>query len=499
MSRRLLATTSRRGPGLLLNPSRHAALTPCRLVCRPFAPRRLSSSSSSAAASSRVGILPHDVGGDPSSFGTLESSIENPDELADWELRCHSLFAVLATRGHCSTDGLRRAIESLAPNQYNAWTYYEKWAAGMVILLEEAGIISSQELSKSLFGEQHNCADDCEPMFHRDEFVRVKQYRQGVEWKRPHIRVPGYIYGARGTIERVCGVHGDPSFLAFGLDAPQVRLYRVRFKMEDLWPEQGKSDDVIEVEIYEPWLELSDGKPGYDYSGPLFDHSTKGADCTDHTHDHRSHRHEDRHLVEKRAAKLEVEPRPGKELFSALVNVVFEKGIVSPAEINTMVERLTMAGQNLHGASLVARAWTDPQFEERLLNDPSSAASELGISTSNPNAPTILTVVKNTDDTHNLVVCTLCSCYPSGLLGIAPSWYKSKEYRSRAVREPRELLAEFGTTLPKGCRIRVHDSTADHRYVVLPRRPKATEGVSEDQLRGLVTRDSMIGVSIPSV
>jgi nitrile hydratase len=124
---------------------------------------------------------------------------------------------------------------------------------------------------------------------------------------------------------------------------------------------------------------------------------------------------------------------------------------------------------------------------------------EIGIQTSNPNAPTVLSVVENTPEVHNLVVCTLCSCYPSGLLGLSPSWYKSSEFRSRAVREPRSVLQEFGTSVPQGQTIRVHDSTADHRYLVLPQRPVGTEDWSEEQLRRLVTRDSMIGVSIPSL
>ncbi|KAL3935723.1 MAG: hypothetical protein SGARI_002854 [Bacillariaceae sp.] len=164
-----------------------------------------------------------------------------------------------------------------------------------------------------------------------------------------------------------------------------------------------------------------------------------------------------------------------------------------------MTEGLELAGEKLNGATLVAKAWTDPVFKERLLQDPAKGANELGIQTSNPNAPTVLTVVENTPDIHNLVVCTLCSCYPSGLLGVAPSWYKSSAFRSRAVREPKRVLEDFGTTLPAGKKIRVHDSTADHRYLVLPERPSNTEGWSEEELRPLITRDTMIGTSVPTV
>ena len=146
--------------------------------------------------------------------------------------------------------------------------------------------------------------------------------------------------------------------------------------------------------------------------------------------------------------------------------------------------------------------WLPPgrmrRFRQRLLEDAPSAASELGIATSNPNAPTVLTVVPNTPDAHNLVVCTLCSCYPSGLLGIAPSWYKSRLYRARAVREPRNVLASFGTRIHDKTAIRVHDSTADHRYLVLPERPAGTGHMTAEELKRLVTRDTMIGVTTPA-
>ena len=475
--------------------------------------------------------LPHDIGGDTSLFGSLSSTIQNPDKLLDWEIQCHSLFAVLAIKGAVTTDGLRRSIESLTPKQYSEWTYYEKWAAGMTTLLLERGIITSQELNEALFGKGTSSEDAIinhnakQPMFEKGDYVKVKPYRQtngtGLEWRRPHIRVPGYIYGVCGVIERVCDEHKDPSFLAFGIDAPSVRLYRVQFRMKDVWPEHhGREDtsimnDVIEVEIYEHWLESSLESSGHDFNDSdtkslLFDHSDKGSDCMqqhnhghDHSHnhlhdDHDDHSHDPRPMVEERATKLEGEPRPGKELYSALMNVLTEKDVITANEVREMAEKLVMAGKTLHGASLVARAWVDPAFEEKLLADAPSAAAELGINTSNPNAPTVLTVVKNTANVHNLVVCTLCSCYPSGLLGIAPSWYKSREYRARAVREPRLVLKEFGTKLPESVsQIRVHDSTADHRYLVLPRRPEGTEGWTEDKLKSLVTRDSMVGVSLP--
>jgi nitrile hydratase len=142
---------------------------------------------------------------------------------------------------------------------------------------------------------------------------------------------------------------------------------------------------------------------------------------------------------------------------------------------------------------MVARAWSDTSYKARLLNDGSAAARELGIEV----GVTKLVVVENTPQVHNLVVCTLCSCYPRMVLGLPPDWYKSKAYRARAVREPRAVLAEFGTDIPESVEVRVHDSTANMRYLVLPQQPSLTEEMDEEALATLVTRDSMIGVALP--
>ncbi|MEL6210548.1 MAG: nitrile hydratase subunit alpha, partial [Pseudomonadota bacterium] len=144
------------------------------------------------------------------------------------------------------------------------------------------------------------------------------------------------------------------------------------------------------------------------------------------------------------------------------------------------------------GAAVVARAWADPAFKDRLLADGSTACREMGIEVD----ALKLVVVENTEAVHNVIVCTLCSCYPRNLLGLPPDWYKARAYRSRTVREPRKVLAEFGLTLPEDTTVRVHDSTADMRYLVLPRRPEGTAGWSEERLATLVGRDAMIGVAL---
>ena len=176
----------------------------------------------------------------------------------------------------------------------------------------------------------------------------------------------------------------------------------------------------------------------------------------------------------------------------AVVSLLIEKGVFGADDMRAQIERMD-ALTPARGARLVARAWVDGSFRGRLLADAKAAAAELGIDL----GPVPILVMENTPGTHNLVVCTLCSCYPRFLLGLPPDWYKSRSYRSRAVREPRRVLAEFGTDLDPDARIRVHDSTADMRYMVLPMRPAGTEGMSEEALAALVTRDSLIGVTVP--
>jgi nitrile hydratase len=179
-----------------------------------------------------------------------------------------------------------------------------------------------------------------------------------------------------------------------------------------------------------------------------------------------------------------------KAMEIAIRELLIEKGVISAEDVRRAIEAMD-ARSPAQGARIVARAWCDPAYKARLLADPNSAIKELGIE------PGVykLVVLENTSSVHNLVVCTLCSCYPRGVLGLPPDWYKSRAYRSRAVREPRVVLREFGTEIPDHIEVRVHDSTADMRYLVLPERPAGTEGLAESALAALVTRDSMIGVA----
>jgi len=209
----------------------------------------------------------------------------------------------------------------------------------------------------------------------------------------------------------------------------------------------------------------------------------------DHDHDHELHGH-----------APHAPPQPDEKIHSyyqvlglALKELLVDKGVITADEIRRMIEFRDSITPST-GAKIVARAWTDPAYKQRLLTDGSEAIRDFGLDMGG----THLVVVENTRQVHHVIVCTLCSCYPRNVLGLPPSWYKQREYRARVVREPRTVLAEFGTQLPDNVEVRVHDSTADMRYLVLPMQPTGTQGNSAQQLETLITRDCMIGVSLPS-
>lgn len=207
-----------------------------------------------------------------------------------------------------------------------------------------------------------------------------------------------------------------------------------------------------------------------------------------HDHDHEpDHDHDHDHPKESD------EPMPVyyEIMEIAVRELLIEKKVFGPGEIRRQIEVLDSRSPAL-GAKVVARAWVDPEFRSRLLANGRTACEEFGISFYDD---TQLIVLENTDQVHNLVVCTLCSCYPRPLLGLPPDWYKAKPYRARAVKEPRAVLEEFGTHIPENVEICVSDSTSMVRYLVLPQRPAGSQDLSEQQLADLVTRDSMIGVA----
>lgn len=207
----------------------------------------------------------------------------------------------------------------------------------------------------------------------------------------------------------------------------------------------------------------------------------------DHGHDHaHGHRHPFQPDLEDGGYSYY------QVMTEAVAELLLEKNVFTAEELRKTVESIDSKSPAF-GARMVARAWVDPAFKSRMLEDVIAAADELGIDAGG--IP--IRAVENTNEVHNVIVCTLCSCYPRLLIGLPPDWYKARAYRSRVVREPRSVLREFGTEIPDDMEVRVHDSTADLRYMVLPARPAGTEALDEEALADLVTRDCMIGTAVP--
>jgi nitrile hydratase len=211
----------------------------------------------------------------------------------------------------------------------------------------------------------------------------------------------------------------------------------------------------------------------------------------DHEHEHGHHHHHDDDDVQEHrehgAPLTDVELR-----VRALESLLVDKGLVEPAALDALIDTYETKVGPRNGAKVVARAWVDPAYKRRLLEDGTAAVAEFGFMGRQSEK---LVVVENTPEVHNVVVCTLCSCYPWAVLGLPPVWYKSAPYRARAVIDPRGVLKELGVSVPESREVRVWDSTAEIRYMVLPERPKGTEKLSEDELAALITRDAMIGVA----
>lgn len=497
----------------------------------------------------------HDVGGLNELMG-VKVDIADP-VLQPWEQETHALLVILVGNGYLTTDELRRNIEAMDGDHYRLRSYYCKWATSMALGLLERNVLTHSDLDAELLGGfAANNSTSHEQKFVSGQRVRVKEEHKMARWRKPHLRTPGYIFGVEGVIESYEGAFADPSFRAFRSmllnnktgeqEERKQHLYRVEFLKRHVWPE-GKAlehayqdDDTVSVEIYEPWLVAAnsdelDPVPSTWEMDPLCvienedidGHQVEGIHH-DHSHDH-GHEHQSRAEIEQRAVDLESSLHSsqhdkgttwqesdvmiGERLSDALIALLSRPqheglGDSLLSDIRTVIDANESARIRADGARLVARAWVDPEgFQKRLLKDAAAAASELGIATTNSTTHTKLKVVQSQAPTfsskgvHNLITCTLCSCYPLSLLGLSPKWYKSRSFRARAVREPRAMLRDsFGLDLPeKEWTIKVHDSTADLRYLVLPPRPAGTAGWSEENLRSLATRDTMIGVALPRI
>ncbi|XP_023334370.1 uncharacterized protein LOC111705901 isoform X2 [Eurytemora carolleeae] len=367
-------------------------------------------------------------------------------------------------------------------------SYYHRWAACIAAVCIERNTFTKNELDEYLGLKLET---KLEPSFSPGSLVRIKMEDSRIRWRKPHLRVPGYIFGSSGEIIKHLGNFPNPEQAAFYTDTTTIQpLYLVQLRMNEVWknyPVYGDSTDLLTVEVYEPWLELQNENSGSD----LQDEKVSRDFPEHHVLDHGDHVHDDRKDTEVESVRREeCEERKdeyGVVLSRAVLNLLVSKGLVNRAEVQASIEkRDKISGLNL-GQRIVVKAWMDPEFKVRLLEDGNKGVAELGLEGSNPNAETKLVVVENTDQEHHVVVCTLCSCYPSAILGLPPAWYKSRSYRARTVREPRKVLFEFGLEISPSVRIVVHDSTADCRYLVLPVRPEGTEGLTQDELEAVIT------------
>ncbi|CAE7352676.1 unnamed protein product [Symbiodinium natans] len=451
-----------------------------------------------------VPLGPHDLGTLPA-IGSSSSLPEKGDRIhAFWERQVHATVMLLVAKGHMKIDEVRRGQEYLEPQVYQTASYYEKWALSVANAMLEHQVLSNQELSAALGPE----TEDEVQRFFPGDVVRVRDASHTTRWRRPHLRTPGFIHGVCGTIERHVGNFENPEQLAFGGKSwSTIPLYIVRFDASSIqdFDSGERGMDQVTVDIYQSWLAPADAAAleGQRKKRPAdlaAEQPQSHPDCKrartdehtahqDHVHDHV---HEERHTVEQRAVDAEA---ACPAIARALVSALLTKGVIGAEELRAGIEKVDAGDRNRGavGRRVVARAWADEKFKSRLLSDANSACSELGITATNPTAPTKLVVFEQKPQEHHLIVCTLCSCYPLTLLGLSPDWYKSREYRSRAVREPRAVLKEFGTHIPADTQVVVHDSTADCRFLVLPNRPKGTEAWSEEKLQEIITRDSMIG------
>ena len=433
---------------------------------------------------------------------TTEDELANDEELlqpldrtnkeyAYWEQQIDAVQTLLRKKDVMNVHVLRRGIESIDKVVYNKLSYYERWAISVATYCLETGLLTQDELNKK-YGPPLHSTD--EQLFQVGDKVRVRHENYATRWIKPHLRTPGYLYGKVGIIERCCGLYPNPEYFAYdNMNSTNYRqpLYRVRFNQKYIWEHyDGAANDTIDAEIYQHWLTLAsegssvtDEYTNEDCHGHKIDHEHKG-----HHHDHI---HEARAVVEQTAINREGVPLPAQHLAESLVSALIDKNIITAQELRKQIETNQMTGVEQKGADVVVEAWLNPEFKERLLKDGTSTIAEfLKLNEINND----FVVVENTNEVHNLVVCTLCSCYPRQLLGAPPGWYKSRSYRVRAPRDPRSVLREFGTVLPDHMKIQVHDSNADLRYLVIPRRLAATENWSREQLITIVTRDSMIGV-----
>ena len=437
-----------------------------------------------------------------------------------WEVELLALMVVLCAMEKVTFQRLLDAHKSL---QYD-WGH-GVWAVALAkVLLEQghdSGGFDLQELGHAL-GDASNGRE----AFNVGDRVRLRTTagRPASRWRRPHLPVPGSLEGVTGTVVKTMGMRSDPAFFRFSCEIGlvdegcQEACYCVSFPLQDVtpvcWRSPHSSEKAVLVEVFQSWLQgefTNDPQPVPLAKGPRAKPPKRRSlrqslrTVVQEMHDaglalqvgpkipKQAHDHLPRAEVEQGAVDEEGTEEPGQRLTEALMGLTLRE--VGAAAVPRAVEIIEELGSEALGPRVVARAWLDEGFRTWLLTDANEAIRSLDSLANHSKVK----VVESTSEVHNLLVCTLCSCYPVSLLGLAPSWYKSREYRTQAIHHPRELLQSFGLEVPSKVNIHVLDSNADLRYFVLPRRPAGTDAWSEEQLMELVTRDTMIGVAVPEV
>ena len=440
---------------------------------------------------------PHDVGGREDLFGPLDRS--EAVFTSHWQSRIDALAQVLFAKQIIGVDEFRRFIEALPEDSYANFHYYGKWAASVLQMLLQKRLLDETVVHEQLYGKSESRQ---KLEFQPGDKVLVKRFDAESLIRRPHLRTPGYIFGVSGVVDSIAGSFHPPDQVSWNrnLEASVATqtLYRVRFCMGNVWSHAENPDDTLDIEIFEEWLVAIDEQHE---SAKSQTHSISQQHSHSHDHDHDDEPHD--HIHDSRAGTevTALEREYGaSETFSlaveqealaeCLLSQAIKCGIVTAAELLEKERLRDEASDNPVGPQVVARAWMDPEFKKQLLSNATAALKSIGID------PGVTVVVhENLENVHNLVVCTLCSCYPTAILGRPPAWYKSRSYRARAVIEPRKVISELsGLAIGSDVLVRVHDSSADLRYFVLPRRPAGTEGFTRDELAKMVNRDQMIGL-----
>ena len=435
------------------------------------------------------------IGGSAKDIGGVEEYFEKIPKKEgvyfQWEMEVEGAVFALFFRGLLTLKDLSefRMYQEGQPKEVEKGVrYYESWCYAIVQYSLNHNHFTQEELDKELGKDLDEETADLKRLPVGTK-VLVKGENTRTRWRRPHLRTPGYIFGAKGEIAGSSGDWTLPELFAHGGKDITVPVYRVKFRQKDIWAlYHGEEKDDIMVEVSHPWLtvlkegeEPSEENSFYPQNPPNIDEKKDPAKKKEHE----DHVHEDRGIVEQNAVNLEGEETPFKILGQAYVRLLIAKGVVTKEDIRNAIDFMDSLSTCMNGKRIVARAWNKPSFLEALVQDANKAITEEFDESLALNG-TDLSVLANTPEVHNVVVCTLCSCYPMTLLGRSPAWYRNRSYRSRVVKEPRKVLAEFGTEIPSEKRVCVLDSTSEMRYMIIPERPADTEGMTEEELQTLV-------------